>query len=136
MTLEGARVGGDLGSVLVLHDMQFERVLLAHVSAGDGHVIKTCVHAVDLCVVLGWLWLVEPVLIGKCFCYRFKNKLDFYCTQPPHTEMTKLLCPHHEGAGSPHPIRVGGPDLWYQMALVDTNYSVQQQSSKSVEYDP
>jgi hypothetical protein len=35
-------------------------------------------------------------------------------------EMTKLLCPHHEGAGSPHPIRVGGPDLWYQMALVDT----------------
>ena len=44
----------------------------------------------------------------------------FYCTQPPHMEMTKLLCPHHEGAGSPHPIRVGGPDLWYQMALVDT----------------
>ena len=35
-------------------------------------------------------------------------------------EMTKLLCPHREGAGSPHPIRVGGPDLWYQMALVDT----------------
>jgi hypothetical protein len=34
--------------------------------------------------------------------------------------MTKLLCPHHEGAGSPHPIRVGRPDLWYQMALVDT----------------
>jgi hypothetical protein len=31
-----------------------------------------------------------------------------------------VLCPHHEGAGSPHPIRVGGPDLWYQMALVDT----------------
>jgi hypothetical protein len=31
-----------------------------------------------------------------------------------------MLCPHHEGAGSPHPIRVGGPDLWYQMALVDT----------------
>ncbi len=35
-------------------------------------------------------------------------------------EVTKLLCPHHEGAGSPHPVRVGGPDLWYQMALVDT----------------
>ena len=34
--------------------------------------------------------------------------------------MTKLLCPHNEGAGAPHPIRVGGPDLWYQMALVDT----------------
>ena len=47
-------------------------------------------------------------------------KLKFYCTQPPHMEMTKLLCPHREGAGSPHPIRVGGPDLWYQMALVDT----------------
>ncbi len=24
----------------------------------------------------------------------------FYCTQPLHTEMTKLLFPHHEGAGS------------------------------------
>ena len=35
-------------------------------------------------------------------------------------EMTKLLCPHHEGAGSPHPIRMEGPDLWYQIALVDT----------------
>ncbi len=34
--------------------------------------------------------------------------------------MTKLLCLHHEGAGSPHPIRVGGSDLSYQMALVDT----------------
>ena len=34
--------------------------------------------------------------------------------------MTKLLCPHHEGAGAPHPFRVGGPDLWYQMTLVDT----------------
>ena len=44
----------------------------------------------------------------------------FYCTQPPHAEVTKLLCPHHEGAGSPHPIRMGGPDLWYQIALVDT----------------
>jgi hypothetical protein len=45
-----------------------------------------------------------------------------HCTQPPHAEATKLLCPHHrdEGPGSPHPIRVGGPDLWYQMALVDT----------------
>jgi hypothetical protein len=28
--------------------------------------------------------------------------------------------PTHEGAGSPHPIRVEGPDLWYQIALVDT----------------
>ncbi len=43
-----------------------------------------------------------------------------YCTQPPHAEATKLLCPHHEGAGFPPPIRVGGPDLLYQMALVDT----------------
>jgi hypothetical protein len=54
MTLEGARVGSDLGSVLVLHDAQFERVLLAHVSAGDGHVIKSCVHALlSLCL---WFW--------------------------------------------------------------------------------
>ncbi len=44
----------------------------------------------------------------------------FYCTQPPHPEVTKLVCPHHEGAGSPHPIRVEGSDLWYQIALVDT----------------
>ncbi len=28
--------------------------------------------------------------------------------------------PNHEGAGSPYPLRVGGPDLWYQIALVDT----------------
>ncbi len=42
----------------------------------------------------------------------------FYCTQQPHAEVTKLLCPHHEGAGSPHPVRVRGPDLWHQMALV------------------
>ncbi len=47
MTLNGARVGGDLGSLLVLHGAQFERVLLAHASAGDGHVIKACVHAVE-----------------------------------------------------------------------------------------
>jgi hypothetical protein len=40
MTFEGARVDGHLGSVLVLHDAQFERVLLAHVSAGNDHVIK------------------------------------------------------------------------------------------------
>ncbi len=49
------------------------------------------------------------------------------CTHwPPHAEVTKLLCPHHEGAGFPHPIRVGGPDIWYQMALVDT--TVERQS--------
>ncbi len=45
MTLKDARVGGDLGSVLVLHDAQLERVLFAQVSAGDGNVIKVCVHA-------------------------------------------------------------------------------------------
>ena len=46
--------------------------------------------------------------------------IDIHCTQPPLAEVTKLLCPHHEGAGAPHPFRVGGPDLWYQMTLVDT----------------
>ena len=30
---------------------------------------------------------------------------------------TKLLSPHHKGAGSPH-VRVGGPDLWIQMRFV------------------
>jgi hypothetical protein len=53
VTLNGARVGGDLGSVLVLHDdAQFERVLLAHASAGGSHVIKACVHAVEFV----WFW--------------------------------------------------------------------------------
>ncbi len=52
MTLEGARVGSNLGCVLVLHDAQFERVLLAHVGAGGGHVIKACIHAVKLV----WFW--------------------------------------------------------------------------------
>jgi hypothetical protein len=47
MTLEGARMGSNLGCVLVLHDAQFERVLLAHDSAGGGHVIKACVLAVE-----------------------------------------------------------------------------------------
>jgi hypothetical protein len=51
--------------------------------------------------------------------------------QPSHIEETKLLCPHHEGAGSPHPISVGGPDLWYQMALVDTTVEQSLVSSAS-----
>ena len=61
------------------------------------------------------------------FCYfvhhlpKFQNMHPrLHCTQPPLAEVTKLLCPHHEGAGAPHPFRVGGPDLWYQMTLVDT----------------
>ncbi len=52
MTLEGARVGSNLGCVLVLHDAQFERVLLAHVRAGCCHVINACVHAVEFV----WFW--------------------------------------------------------------------------------
>ena len=36
-----------------------------------------------------------------------------YCTQPPHAEVTKLLCPHHEGAGSPHPINGGA---WFMVS--------------------
>ncbi len=49
-----ARVGGDLGSVLVLHDAKFdsERVLLAHVGAGGGHITKACVHAIEFM----WFW--------------------------------------------------------------------------------
>jgi hypothetical protein len=35
------------------------------------------------------------------------NSLIFvYCTQPTHAETTMLVCPHHEGAGSPHPAKV------------------------------
>jgi hypothetical protein len=56
MTLKGARVDGDLGSVLMLHGAQFERVLLAHVSAGNGHVIKARVHAWSSVWFL-WFWI-------------------------------------------------------------------------------
>ncbi len=51
---------------------------------------------------------------------RITNKPKIHCTQPPHAEATKLLCPHHEGASAPHLIRVVGADQWYQtrMALV------------------
>jgi hypothetical protein len=52
MTFKCTRVGGDLGSVLLLHDAKFERVLLAHASAGRGHVIKACIHAVEFV----WFW--------------------------------------------------------------------------------
>ena len=55
---------------------------------------------------------------SRCECKA--NQQFFIAPSHPHTEVTKLLCPHHEGAGAPHPIRAGGPDLWYQMALVDT----------------
>jgi hypothetical protein len=44
----------------------------------------------------------------------------FIVPSHPNAEATKLLCPHQKGAGSPHPIRERGPDLWYQMELVDT----------------
>ncbi len=64
-----------------------------------------------------------------CFRYMLKR---IYCTQPPHAELTKLLCPHYEGAGSPHPVRAGGPDLWYQMALVDTTVEQSLVSSAKV----
>jgi hypothetical protein len=39
---------------------------------------------------------------------------------------TRLLCPHHKGASSPHPIRVRRPDLWYQIAFVDSDTTVEQ----------
>jgi hypothetical protein len=63
-------------------------------------------------------------------CWRAVTTI--YCTQPPHEGETKLFCPQHKGAGSPHPIRVGGPDLWYQMALVDT--TVEQSGPGGREY--
>jgi hypothetical protein len=55
MTLKGSRAGldGDLGSVLVLHDAQFERVLLAHVSAGK---VRSSRRACMLGRVYGCLW--------------------------------------------------------------------------------
>ncbi len=56
-----------------------------------------------------------------------------HCTQPPYAVAIKLLCPHHEGAGAPHPIRVGGPDLWYQMAFVDTTVDHQGTSACKVQ---
>jgi hypothetical protein len=35
-----------------------------------------------------------------------------HCARPPHAEATKLLFPN--------PVWMGGPDLWYLMAFVDT----------------
>ncbi len=58
--------------------------------------------------------------MSRCLAKRKSICHNIYCTQPPHAGATKLYCPHHKGAGSPHPIRVEGPDLWYLMALVDT----------------
>ncbi len=52
MTFKCAHMGGDLESILVLHDVQFERVLLAHVSTTCCPVIKACVHAVEFV----WIW--------------------------------------------------------------------------------
>ncbi len=49
------RVGGDLGSVLVLYAAQFERVPLADASAVSGNVIKVCVELP---------WMVELVMCG------------------------------------------------------------------------
>jgi hypothetical protein len=40
-------------------------------------------------------------MMCSCPIHESVEKFIFYCTQPPHTEMTKLLCPHHEGAGAP-----------------------------------
>jgi hypothetical protein len=53
-----------------------------------------------------------------------RTAADWDCQPPasyiapshPHAEATRLLCPHNKGASSTH---VRGPDLWYQMALVD-----------------
>ncbi len=49
-TLNGARVGGNLGSVLVLHDTQFERVFLVDTSGVSGNGSGVCLHVVD-CMV-------------------------------------------------------------------------------------
>jgi hypothetical protein len=55
------------------HYAQFERVLRAHVGAGNGHVIKACVNAMHACLV-EFVYLpscglfgsvVVPVFIGK-----------------------------------------------------------------------
>jgi hypothetical protein len=64
-------VGGDLGGVLVLHDAQFERVLLAQVGAGDDGlviiIIKGCVIIIvhGGCLVFVFGSVVVPVFIGK-----------------------------------------------------------------------
>ncbi len=58
---DGARVVGDLGSVLVQTDAQYERVGLVLTDVVVGGV---CVHLVAM-RGFGWLWLVDPVLIGN-----------------------------------------------------------------------
>ena len=46
--------------------------------------------------------------------------MGIYSFTKPTQGDDQAVCPHHKGAGPPNPIRVEGPDLWYQMALVDT----------------
>ncbi len=63
-----ARVGGDLGGVLVVDGAHFEDVPCVDASGVGGDGGGVCVHF--LCMVLnmcgfGWLWQAELVLIGK-----------------------------------------------------------------------
>ncbi len=44
VTLNGARVGCELGSILVLHEAQFERMPFADASSVGDDVIEACVH--------------------------------------------------------------------------------------------
>ncbi len=53
--------------------------------------IDTCM-SVPIFAVLNFSWILRI----------------FIAPSHPHAEVTKLLCPHHEGAGAPHPIRARG----------------------------
>jgi hypothetical protein len=77
MTLKGARVDGDLGSVLVLHDERLSACSLRMLARA---MAMSSRRAYMLGRVCGYLcfWVGGAVLIGKYFCYRFKNKLQ--CT--------------------------------------------------------
>ncbi len=64
MTLKGARVGGNLGCVLVLHDAQFERVSFTNASGVGGNGGSECVHAVEFVCGFG-MALVSGARINR-----------------------------------------------------------------------
>jgi hypothetical protein len=67
-------VGGDLGGVLVLHDAQFERVLLAQVGAGNGLVIiiiKGCVIIIIVHGGGGLVFVFGSVVVPVLFIVKY-----------------------------------------------------------------
>ena len=71
-----------------------------------GHILHIIhiFHILNCVCTTAWVGQCQSAMIYE----RREQAQRFHCTQPPLAEVTKLLCPHHEGAGAPHPFRVGG----------------------------